>query len=82
MAVVTLVFSGHASALCLPGMIVSLELLPARWLVASSIIDVAIISVLAVNGILMTAPPIAIVGGVLAAAVAFPFILDTVKLAM
>jgi H+-transporting ATPase len=37
---------------------------------------------LSVNGILMTALPIAIVAGLLAAAIVFAFILDTVKLAL
>ncbi|WP_454859070.1 plasma-membrane proton-efflux P-type ATPase [Rhizobium binxianense] len=82
MAVVTLVFSGQAV------LYVSRERQhlwssrPGRWLVASSVVDVAIISILAVNGILMTALPIAVIGGVFAAAVAFAFILDTVKLAL
>ncbi len=82
MAVVTLVFSGQAV------LYVSRERrhlwssAPSRWLVASSVADIMIISILATNGILMTSLPIGILCGVSAAALALAFILDTVKLAL
>jgi len=48
-------------------------------LVLSSVIDLAIVIVLALNGILMTALPIAIVASLLVAAITFAFLLDAVK---
>ncbi len=80
--VVTLVFSGQAV------FYVSRERRhlwsspPGRWLVASSVIDVSIISFLAYNGILMKPLPIAILAGLFAAAIALAFLLDTVKVAL
>jgi len=82
MAVVTLVFSGQAV------LYVSRERqhlwssAPSRWLVASSVVDILIISVLAINGILMMSLPIGILCGVFAAALLLALILDTVKLAL
>jgi H+-transporting ATPase len=82
LAVVTLVFSGQAV------LYVSRERRhvwnswPSRWLLASTVADLGIITLLAANGILMTAISAAVIAGVLAAAVAFTFLLDTVKLAM
>jgi H+-transporting ATPase len=52
---------------------------PSIWLVASSVGDVIIASTLAVGGIAMTPLPIWAVAGTLAAAVAFAFVLDLVK---
>ncbi len=49
---------------------------------ASSVIDVSIISFLAYNGILMKPLPIAILAGLFAAAIALAFLLDTVKVAL
>jgi H+-transporting ATPase len=53
---------------------------PGRWLLISSAIDLSIVSLLALNGILMTALPVAILTALFAAAVIFAFILDTLKL--
>jgi H+-transporting ATPase len=55
---------------------------PSGWLIASSVADVMIIGTLATQGILMAALPLAIVAGVFAAAVAFAFVLDQVKVAV
>jgi H+-transporting ATPase len=55
---------------------------PGRWLIVSSIVDLSIFGVLSVNGILMTALPIAVVAGLLAAAIVFAFILHAVKLVL
>lgn len=80
MSVVTLVFSGQAV------LYVSRERehlwssRPGRWLVVSSVVDVAIVSLLAANGILMTALPIIVLVGLLAAAAVFALALDAVKL--
>jgi H+-transporting ATPase len=52
---------------------------PSRWLAASSAADILIASILAVGGIAMTALPASAVVGTLAAAIAFAFILDFVK---
>jgi H+-transporting ATPase len=52
---------------------------PSVWLVASSVGDLAIASTLAVTGIAMTPLPVWVVAGTLAAAGAFAFVLDFVK---
>jgi len=53
---------------------------PSRWLVLSSVADLLIASTLAARGIAMTALPVILVAGTLAAAVAFEFVLDVAKL--
>ena len=53
---------------------------PSAWLMASSVADVLIASVLATAGIAMAPLPIALVADTLAAAVAFTFVIDLVKL--
>jgi H+-transporting ATPase len=53
---------------------------PSLWLAASSGVDIAIASTLAVAGIVMTPLPVLVVAGTLAAAVAFAFVVDMVKL--
>ncbi|MHB9100996.1 MAG: HAD-IC family P-type ATPase [Sulfuricella sp.] len=52
---------------------------PGLWVVVSSVGDALIISTLATQGILMTPLPILVVASTLAAAVAFAFVLDFVK---
>jgi H+-transporting ATPase len=52
---------------------------PSTWLIASSVGDLLIASTLAVTGIAMTPLPVSVVAGALAAAAAFAFILDLVK---
>jgi len=52
---------------------------PSPWLVGSSVVDVLIASTLAICGIAMTALPISVVGGILAATVVFAFIVDFAK---
>jgi H+-transporting ATPase len=52
---------------------------PSFWLAVSSIADIAIASTLAVSGIAMTPLPALFVAGTLAAAAAFAFVLDAVK---
>jgi H+-transporting ATPase len=55
---------------------------PGRWLVISSALDLGIVITLALNGILMTALPVAIVASLLVAAITFAFLLDTVKVVL
>jgi H+-transporting ATPase len=52
---------------------------PSLWLAVSSVADIAIASTLAVGGIAMTPLPPLLVAGTLAAAAAFAFVLDFVK---
>jgi H+-transporting ATPase len=52
---------------------------PSLWLAVSSVADIAIASTLAVGGIAMMPLPALVVAGTLAAAVAFAFVLDFVK---
>ncbi|MDR3438594.1 HAD-IC family P-type ATPase [Telmatospirillum sp.] len=80
LAVVTLVFSGQAVFYVARERRRLWSSRPGRWLVASSIIDVAIIGLLASNGVLMTALPISILAGVFISAIIFALVLDTAKL--
>ena len=52
---------------------------PSLWLVASSITDIGIASILAIGGIAMTSLPAPVVAGTLAAAAVFAFVLDLLK---
>jgi H+-transporting ATPase len=52
---------------------------PSRWLVVSSAVDVTIASTMAGLGLAMAPLPLVVIGAVLAAAVAFAFLVDIVK---
>jgi H+-transporting ATPase len=52
---------------------------PGRWLLLSSVIDIAIVSTLALNGWLMAPLPPEVLGGVFAAALLLAFVLDGFK---
>ncbi len=52
---------------------------PSLWLAVSSLADIAIASILAIGGIAMTPLPALVIAGTLAAAAAFAFVLDMVK---
>jgi H+-transporting ATPase len=52
---------------------------PSVWLIGSSLVDLVIASTLATRGIAMASLPIFVVGGTLAAAVVFTFIVDVAK---
>ena len=54
--------------------------MPGPWLLASSVLDLGIVCVLAINGVLMTALPAGIVAAVVAGAAVFAFLLDFLKL--
>ncbi len=80
LTVITLVFSGQAV------FYVSRERRhlwcsrPGAWLMASTVLDVLVFSVFAVNGVMMVALPVRMVLGVMVAAAGLAFVLDVVKL--
>jgi H+-transporting ATPase len=82
LTVATLVFSGQAVFYVARERQHLWSSVPGRWLIASSVADLGIVSFLAFNGILMAPLPIAILAGLLVAAVAFAFVLDAVKLVL
>ena len=82
LTVVTLVFSGQAVFYVARERLPLWSSRPGRWLVASSIIDLAIISTLAIKGILMAALPIGILAELLLAVIVLAFVLDGVKLVL
>ena len=79
LTVVTLVFSGQAVFYVAREREHLWSSMPGRWLVLSSIADIGLISILAVNGFLMAAIPIEVLAAVFAAAIIFAFVLDAVK---
>jgi H+-transporting ATPase len=80
LAVVTLVFSGQAVFYVARERQRMWSSVPGRWLLASSVVDVVIITLLASNGLLMKALPLQIIAGVLCAAVVLAVVLDSAKL--
>ncbi|WP_144021256.1 HAD-IC family P-type ATPase, partial [Caballeronia sordidicola] len=79
-AVITLVFSGQAVFYVARERQRMWSSVPGRWLIASSVADVAIITVLASSGLLMTALPLQLIAGILCAAVVLAVVLDSAKL--
>ena len=79
LTVITLVFSGQALFYVARERQHLWSSLPGRWLVLSSITDVSLISILALNGFMMTAVPFGILAGVFLAAIIFAFVLDAMK---
>jgi len=79
LTVITLVFSGQALFYVAREREHLWSSFPGRWLVASSITDLTIITILAINGFLMAAIPIGILVGLFAAAIIFAFMLDAMK---
>jgi H+-transporting ATPase len=53
---------------------------PGHWVLASSAVDIAIVSTLAISGVLMEPLPWRVLAAVFAAAAGFALILDQVKL--
>lgn len=78
-AVLTLVFSGQAVFYVVRERQHLWSSRPGRWLIASSVADLAIVSVLASNGVLMTAVPVACIAGLLGASMILALTLDTLK---
>jgi H+-transporting ATPase len=79
LTVVTLVFSGQAVFYVSRERRHLWSSRPGNLLLLSSAIDLSIVIVLASEGILMTALPIAVVAGLFAAAMVLALVLDTVK---
>jgi H+-transporting ATPase len=77
---VTLVFSGQAVFYVARERQHLWSSRPGKWLIISSVVDLMLISLLAVNGLLMRPLSIVIVGGLFVAAVIFSLLLDLVKL--
>jgi len=80
LAVVATVFGSQATIYALRARQHLWGLRPSVWLVSSSVADVLIISTLATFGIAMSPLPVWVVGGELAAAVAFGVLLDLIKI--
>jgi H+-transporting ATPase len=78
MAFLAVVFGNEASLYALRAR-QRLWSMPSRWLVLSSVADILIASTLAACGIVMTALPVTLVAGTLAAAVAFALVADVAK---
>ena len=81
LTVITLVFSGQALFYVARERQHFRSSLPRRWLIVSSITDLALVSLLAVKGYLMLATPIWLLAGVFMAAIVFAFVLDAVTAA-
>jgi H+-transporting ATPase len=82
LTVVTLVFSGQAIFYVARERQHLWSSWPGKWLIISSAVDLTLISLLAVNGVLMRPLAVAIVAGLLAAAVIFSLLLDLLKVAL
>ena len=82
LTVATLVFSGQAVFYVARERRHLWSSWPGKWLLISSVIDLTIVSLVAVNGVLMTPLPIAILAGLFAVAVLFTFLLDAVKVVL
>ena len=82
LAVVTLVFSGQAVLYVVRERRHLWSSAPGKWLIASSCIDLGLVSVLALAGIVVAPLPAAVLGGIFAAAVIFALVLDSAKLTL
>jgi H+-transporting ATPase len=82
LTVVTLVYSGQAVFYVSRERRHLWSSRPGSWLIASSLLDVALFGTLATRGILMAPLPFAAVAAVLGAAVALAFGLDALKVAL
>jgi H+-transporting ATPase len=82
LAAITLVFSGQAALYVVREREQLWHSRPSNWVLASSVVDIAIIAALSISGVVMSPLPVLVVLGVLGASVLFTFVLDTVKLAI
>jgi len=82
LTVVTLVFSGQAVFYVVREREHIWSSRPGRWLIVSSVIDLSIVSLLALNGILMKPLAAAVLAGVFAAAIVLAVVLDAVKIVL
>jgi H+-transporting ATPase len=79
LAAVTLVFVGQSTFYVVRDRQRLWSSAPSRWIIASSAADVAIITLLATQGILMTPLPFEIIAAVFVASIVLAFALDAVK---
>jgi H+-transporting ATPase len=82
LTVVTLVFSGQAVFYVARERQHLWSSRPGKWLIISSAVDLTLISLLAINGLLMKPLAIAIVASLFAAAIIFSLLLDSVKVVL
>jgi H+-transporting ATPase len=82
LAAITLVFSGQAVFYVVRDRQRIWSSRPSVWVGLSSVADVLIISTLAASGFLVAPLSLEVIGAILAAAIAFAFLLDTVKAAV
>lgn len=82
LTVVTLVFSGQAVFYVARERQHLWSSRPGKWLIISSVVDLTLISLLAVNGLLMRPLAITVVAGLFVAVVIFSLLLDLVKLVL
>jgi H+-transporting ATPase len=80
LAFVTVVFGNQATTYTNRTRLHLWSLRPSLWLVGSSVADVLVATVLAACGIAMSSLPVATIAGILAAAVAFAFLVDFAKI--
>ena len=80
LSVVAIVFGSQATTYVVRSRQHLWGLRPSTWLVFSSVVDVLIISTLALLGIAMTRLPIAIITGEFVAAIIFGVVMDLVKI--
>jgi H+-transporting ATPase len=82
LTVITLVYSGQAIFYVSRERRHLWSSRPGAWLIASSIVDIALFSTLATQGILMAALPLIVVACVFGAAIVLALCLDTVKVTL
>jgi H+-transporting ATPase len=82
LTVVTLVFSGQAVFYVARERQHLWSSRPGRWLIISSVVDLTLISFLAVNGVLMKPLAMAVVASLFAATIIFSLLLDSVKVVL
>jgi H+-transporting ATPase len=80
LAFVTLVFSNQAVLYVLRERRHMWASRPSNWILASSMIDIAIVLALALSGTLMEPLPARVIAAIFVAAIGFAFILDRIKL--
>lgn len=79
LAMVSLMFGGEATLYAVRERQHLWSSCPGKWVIVASVVDVLIISVLAVGGVQMHPLPLAVVASIIAAATLFAFVLDQIK---
>lgn len=80
LAFVTLVFGNQAVLYVLRERRPMWSSRPGRWVLASSAVDIGIVSTLALSGMLMEPLPMRVIAAIFIAAIGFAFVLDRIKL--